>query len=81
MKDFRRRLEFRLALEHETAMVRPALEVAPHACPRCGAAMPPRRFRRGRKAKWCPDCREAASRARVARAQAAWRRRHRQVPA
>jgi len=59
MKDFKRRLEFRIAMNHETKMTRPGIEACPRLCA-CGNPIPPRRGR-GRKLLWCAACRREAT--------------------
>ena len=59
MKDFKRRLEFRIAMNHETKMARPGIEACPRLCP-CGNPIPPQRGR-GRKGHWCAACRREAT--------------------
>jgi hypothetical protein len=59
VKDFRRRLELRLLMQHETRMSRPVDECAPHLCERCQAPLPKRTSRQGLRKRWCEDCRKA----------------------
>lgn len=71
MKDFRRRLELRLLIQHETRMAEPPVTFNPRQyCRRCGHPLP-LTGRRGRPEAYCKGCKAT----RVAERKRLYRRR------